>query len=145
MSAPFEIESVVRWFDIDANRHMKSTAYMEQAIECRFRYYEAFGFPPAEFDRQNVGPVVVEDVILYAKELHLGDRLRVQFLCGGVNAKGTRYLLVNRILDGAGEMAYELRSMIVWLDLAGRKARTPPDKLAAAVGALARTESYKIL
>ena len=114
MTAIFEHQSDVGWFDLDANRHMKNVAYMEKAVDCRLRFFNGLGFSPDVFAKLNVAFVVVSDQTTYSRELFLGDRFRVQILCGGVNAKGTRYLVVNRILTPEGERVYEIRSMIVW-------------------------------
>ena len=98
MTTPFEHHTDVGWFDLDANRHMKNVAYMEKAVDCRLRFFNALGVTPDVFAKWKVAFVVVSDHTTYSRELFLGDRMRVQMLCGGVNAKGTRYLIVNRIL-----------------------------------------------
>lgn len=145
MSAPFVMENAVGWFDLDSNRHMKNTAYMEKAIECRMRFFLTHGFSPDEFARRAVAFVVVADETRYARELFLGDRMRVELSCGGINAKGTRFLVVNRIFTEGGTLAYEIRSMLVWLDTNTRKSCAPPPELAALIGALARTDDYRAL
>jgi len=141
----FEAAFEVGWFDCDANRHLKNTAFLEYAIEARFRYFHENGFPASAFAKHQIGPVVVKDEITYKRELHLLDRFKVQFLSAGINESGTRNLVVNRIIRPDGELAAEVRSMIVWFDLAARKVRVPPPELAIAIAALARTEDYAAL
>ncbi len=145
MTTPFEHHTDVGWFDLDANRHMKNVAYMEKAVDCRLRFFNALGVTPDVFAKWKVAFVVVSDHTTYSRELFLGDRMRVQMLCGGVNAKGTRYLIVNRILTPEGERVYEIRSMIVWLDTQTRKTTKPPAELAAILEGMARTEDYAAL
>ncbi len=145
MNAPFEFASDVGWFDLDANRHMKNVAYMEKSVDCRLRFFAAHGFPPEEFARLGVAFVVVSDQTTYARELFLGDRFRVQILCAGANARGSRFLIVNRILTEAGDFVYEIRSMLVWLDTTTRKSCTPPQPLLDLIGSMARTEDYRTL
>jgi acyl-CoA thioester hydrolase len=145
MSAPFEFHSDVGWFDLDANRHMKNVAYMEKSVDCRLRFFARHGYDPAAFARLGVTFVVVRDETLYKRELFLGDNMRVQMLSAGVNAKKSRFLCVNRILDEEGGLIYEIRSMIVWLDTHTRRACMPPDAIAALIDGLARTEDYALL
>ena len=109
----FEVAFEVGWFDCDANRHLKNTAFLEYAIEARFRYFHENGFPASAFAKHQIGPVVVKDEITYKRELHLLDRFKVQFLSAGINESGTRNLVVNRIIRPDGELAAEVRSMIV--------------------------------
>ena len=90
----FEIAFEVGWFDCDANRHLKNTAFLEYAIEARFRYFHEHGFPASAFAEHQIGPVVVKDEITYKRELHLLDKFRVQFLSAGINESGTRNLVV---------------------------------------------------
>lgn len=145
MSAPFVMENAVGWFDLDSNRHMKNTAYMEKAIECRMRFFLTHGFSPDEFGRRGVAFVVVADETRYARELFLGERMRVELFCSGINAKGTRFQVVNRIFTEDGTLAYEIRSMLVWFDANARKSCPPPPELAALIDALARTDDYRAL
>jgi len=145
MTQIFEHHTDVGWFDLDANRHMKNVAYIEKAVDCRLRFFNSLGITPNVFAKWKVAFVVVSDQTTYSRELFLGDRMRVQILCGGVNAKGTRYLIVNRILTPEGERVYEIRSMIVWLDTETRKTTTPPAELAAILEGMARTEDYAAL
>ena len=77
--------------------------------------------------------------------MFLGDKMRVQILCAGANARGSRFLVVNRILTPEGERVYEIRSMAVWLDTETRKSTTPPPELAAIMANMARTEDYATL
>ncbi|MFV0279671.1 MAG: acyl-CoA thioesterase [Rhodoblastus sp.] len=145
MKAPFEHASDVGWFDLDANRHMKNVAYMEKAVECRLRFFNACGVSPEQFAKLNIAFVVVGDQTTYSKELFLGDNIRVQMLCGGVNARGSRFLIVNRIFNSEGARVYEIRSTVVWLDTRSRKSTTPPPELAKIVQDMARTEDYAAL
>ena len=98
----FEVAFEVGWFDCDANRHLKNTAFLEYAIEARFRYFHENGFPASAFAKHQIGPVVVKDEITYKRELHLLDRFKVQFLSAGINESGTRNLVVNRIIRPDG-------------------------------------------
>jgi len=144
-TAPFEFCTDVGWFDLDANRHMKNVAYMEKAVDCRLRFFNSQGVTPDVFAQWKVALVIVGDHTTYTRELFLGDRIRVQMLCGGMNAKGSRFLVINRILTPEGECVYEIRSMAVWLNTDTRKSTSPPPALAALIENLPRTEDYKIL
>ena len=145
MSAPFSRAAVVGWRDLDANRHMKNTAYMEHAVDTRFAYFSSVGIDSAAFERLQIGPVVLRDEISYARELHVGDSFIVQMLCGGMNAKGSRAIIVNRLVLPDGFMAYEIRSIIVWLDLRKRKVCIPPPELLGAIETLVKTDDHKAL
>jgi acyl-CoA thioester hydrolase len=100
----FEIRFEVGRFDCEANRHLKNTAFLEYAIEARFRYFNENGFPRALLpSTRSAGGG--QDEIIYKRELHLLDKLQVQFLSAGINKAGTRNLIVSRIIKADGGLA----------------------------------------
>ncbi len=63
---------------MDFNQHMRNAAYLGVAEETRPRYLEDKGWAMSEFTRRRLGPVVVEDVLTYRKELRLLKPFRVE-------------------------------------------------------------------
>ena len=47
----------VRWTDIDANRHVRYSAYIDAAAELRYRFFTEHDLPPEAFDKLGVGPI----------------------------------------------------------------------------------------
>ena len=61
----------------------------------------------------------------------------------GTRAGGrSKNVIVNRVLNEAGELCCEIRATFVWLDLAARKITPPPEALRAAMESLERTEDF---
>ena len=77
MSQPYEQEFRARWVDMDLNQHMRNAAYLGCSEETRMRYLDVHGFTMAEFSKRQLGPVVVEDRIVYRRELGLLETFRV--------------------------------------------------------------------
>lgn len=82
--APFEARFQVAWAQLDANGHMANTAYLDVAVDVRFMYFASRGFPPAEWARLGIGPVVRRDEVDYRRELRLLDSYSVNFLLAGL-------------------------------------------------------------
>src|SRR5678815_2622423 len=80
MAEPYVQEYRARWADMDFNQHMRNAAYLGVAEETRLRFLESGGWPMAELYRRKLGPVVVEDVLTYRKELRLLEPFRVCLL-----------------------------------------------------------------
>jgi acyl-CoA thioester hydrolase len=138
----FEARFQVAWGDVDYNRHMANTAFLDYAAQTRFLQLTAAGFGPDAFEAHGLGPVVMKDEISYRRELKLLDVFSVQFLAGGMNPDRSRFILVNRFVNEAGKLCAELRSHGVWFDLAVRKPVEPPPGLRAAMESLERVEDY---
>lgn len=132
----------VTWADIDANQHMRNTAYLDYAAQTRFMHLAEAGFTPEAFAKARIGPAILEETIRYRRELKFLDRFTVQHLAAGTSADRSRNVIVNRVLNAAGELCCEIRATFVWLDLAARKITVPPDALRAAMESLERAEDF---
>lgn len=56
------------WADMDFNSHMKNTAFLDKSADVRMLFFSENGFPPEEFSRLRLGPVVLKDEVEYRKE-----------------------------------------------------------------------------
>ena len=141
----FEKAFEVNWASLDAIGHMANTAYLDACVDCRFAYFASQGFPPPEFFRNRVGPVVRRDDVEYFRELRLLDRFTVSISLAGVAPDASRFRLRNEIRRADGELAARVTSQGGWLDLDKRRLVVPPEALAKAVLALDRTEDFSPL
>ena len=142
---PFEKSFEVNWASLDSIGHMANTAYLDACVDCRFAYFESQGFPPAEFFRNRVGPVVRRDEVEYFRELRMLQRFTVRLMLAGVSPDASRFHLRNEIRRDDGELAARINSHGGWLDLDKRRLVVPPEGLAKAVLALDRTEDFSPL
>lgn len=141
----FLSEFQVTWSDLDYNRHLKNTAYIDYAAQTRFLYFSSIGFGPEDFASHGIGPVVLNDSISYRRELAFLQPFKVEMLCGGANAKRSKYVAVNRFRGMDGQLHAEIKSLFVWFDLKHRKAVTGPRALLDGMDALPRTEDFAVL
>jgi len=127
----FSRRYTVRWSDLDANRHMANTAYLDFATQVRFAYFDAGGFSQQDFARHRLGPAILEENIRYRRECHMLETLEVTFEVQQVSDDGSRFELVNRILKQDGEVAAVIAVKAAWFDLERRKICAPPPQLKA--------------
>ena len=141
----FEKTLQVAWAHLDANGHMANTAYLDIVVDVRFAYFASHGFPPEEFHRARLGPVVRRDEVDYYRELRLMQPIRVGIRLAGLSEDASRFRIVNDIRREDGELAARVTSLGGWFDLAARKLIAPPPLLADALRALERTEDFSVL
>ena len=140
---PFEKSFEVAWAQLDAVGHMANTAYLDVCVDVRFAWFESRGFSPADFfQKHRVGPVVRRDEVEYYRELRMLQRFTVNLMLAGASPDASRFRLRNEIRRADGELAARITSHGGWLDLEARRLVVPPEKLAAAVLALERTEDF---
>jgi acyl-CoA thioester hydrolase len=139
----FSQRFTVRWSDLDANAHMRNTAYMEYSLQVRMAFFQANGYSVDSFNTMRFGPVVFREELIYLKELHMLDEFDVNILLGGLSPDGSRFIIENhiyRVRDG--KEAANVRSEIGWLNLETRKLMPPPAELFKVVDALDKAENY---
>jgi acyl-CoA thioester hydrolase len=130
------------WRTMDLNGHLANTAYLDLAADVRVAFFAEHGFPPTEFRRLAIGPVVRRDELEYFREINLHETVTVTHAALAMSRDGARFTLENEIFNAAGERAAVVRSTGGWLDLRARKLVAPPKALFEAISRVPRTSSF---
>lgn len=125
-------EFLAGWGAMDFNGHLANTAYLNLAADVRMAFFAEHGFPPKEFHRLALGPVMRKDELEYFHEVGLHDTVTVTYAVLAMSPDGARFVVENEIWSAAGERAATVRSTGGWLDLRARKLVAPPAALLAA-------------
>ncbi len=128
----FAKQFLAGWGAMDFNGHLANTAYLDLAADARMAFFAEHGFPPAEFRRIGVGPVMRRDEIEYFREIELHETVTVTCALAAMSADGSRFVVENEIRSAAGERSAVVRSTGGWLDLRLRRLVAPPAALLAA-------------
>ena len=146
MKADFEgryaREFLAGWATMDFNGHMGNTAYLNMAADVRMAFFAEHGFPPVEFRRLGIGPVVKKEEIEYFREISLHDTVTVTYAVAAMSADGARFTIENEIWTPNGERAATVRSTGGWLDLKARKLIAPPPALFEVFHKVPRTPDF---
>ena len=138
-------EFIAGWGTMDFNSHMANTAYLNLAADVRMAFFADHGFPPGEFRRLAIGPVIRKDELEYFHEVALHETVTVTYTALAMSADGARFLVENEIWRASGERAATVRSTGGWLDLHARKLVAPPPTLLAAFVQVPRSSDFKEL
>ena len=146
MSSPFDgryaKQFLAGWGTMDFNGHLANTAYLDLAADVRMAFFAEHGFPPGEFRRLAIGPVIRKDEIEYFREVGLHETVTVTHAALAMSADGARFVLENEIWLPTGARAASVRSSGGWLDLRTRKLVAPPPALAEALRQIPRTPAF---
>jgi acyl-CoA thioester hydrolase len=135
----------IGWGDMDANSHMRNSAYLDAASNVRMMFFKRHGITAAEFARWRIGPVALKDVLEYRRELHLLDEVRVTLETAGRSEDGSRFRLRNTFYRPDGKLAATLTTEGAWLDLERRRITRPPEGLLDAMREMTETEDFETL
>lgn len=114
-------EFEIRWSDVDANRHLANSAYVNFMGHTRMAFLMQMGFDENAMSRFNVGPVVFYEHIYYFKEVFLGQSVRVSMEIMGLSEDGKFFEFHHGFYSAKGENFAHGEMMGSWIDLKTRK------------------------
>lgn len=135
-------EFLAGWGTMDVNGHMGNTSYLNLAADVRMAFFAEHGFPPTEFRRLALGPVMKKDEIEYFREIGLHDTVTVTYAVLAMSPDGSRFVVENEIWSPGGQRAATVRSTGGWLDLRARKLVAPPPPVLAAFVQVPRAPAF---
>jgi acyl-CoA thioester hydrolase len=138
-------EFEVRWNDIDANRHLANSAYINYMSHTRLSYMLENGFGQSKMVEYNIGPVVFYEHMYYFKEVFPGKPIKVSLQLKGLSENGMYFSFLHNFYDHNGKNIARCEMMGGWIDLTERKLRNLPEELLTNLGNLDKTDDFKVL
>ena len=135
----------VRWTDIDANRHVRYSAYIDAAAELRYRFFTEHGLPPEAFDNLGVGPVYTALTANFFREVRLGETLSITYLLTGLSPQGIRWKVQHDFLKANGKKAVTVSLEGTILNLATRQPTVPTPEIMAVFQQVPRSGDFEEL
>jgi acyl-CoA thioester hydrolase len=130
---PHSQEYTVRWAELDPNGHMRHSAYADFAADQRVHWLASAGFDVRKFAELRLGPILFREETKYLKELHGGEKIKVEGRVTGGTPDGARWTIEHAIYKADGRLAATVTVDGAWLDLDRRKLTVPPADLAQAL------------
>src|SRR5688572_115406 len=93
-------EGKVLWSQIDANRHLRHSAYADLAAQARLSVLESMGFDAKLLARQRVGPILFREELIYMREIGLNDSVKVTCSLLKCRKDGSRWSFTQEIFRG---------------------------------------------
>jgi len=141
---PYTRSFTVGWGDLDANGHMKNTAYLDTCVEVRFGFFASRGLGPAEFAALGIFAILRRDEVDYLRELRFLDEYTVDLELAGMSEDTSRFAFRNHFHRADGQAAAVVRSIGGWMDLETRRLIAPPRPVRNALLELPRGGDYEI-
>ena len=119
----------IRWADLDANIHMRHSAYNDYAAQTRLLFMAENGFGMEWFKEHNVYPVLFREETIFLKEILGNENIRVDAMLLKMNDDGSRWSIMNHFYKADGTLAAKLTVDGAWMDIIARKLKVPPTEL----------------
>jgi acyl-CoA thioester hydrolase len=135
----------VRWTDIDANRHVRYSAYIDAAAELRYRFFTDHDLSPEAFDKLGVGPVYTSLTANFFREVRLGETLTITYLLTGLSPQGVRWKVQHHFLKANGKKAVTVSLEGTILNLTTRQPTAPTPEIMAVFQLVPRGPDFEVL
>ena len=135
----------IRWSDIDANRHLANSAYLNFMSHTRMAFLMENGFTLLKMGEYNIGPVIFHEHIHYFKEAFQGQPITVSLEVSGLSENAAFFRFEHNFYNHKGENLAYCEILGAWMDLKARKITQMPDELKKLVESFPKASNFKIL
>ncbi|MDN3722963.1 thioesterase family protein [Aequorivita sp. SDUM287046] len=135
----------IRWSDVDANRHLRNSAYIDYMSHTRMGFLMENGLNQKQLSKYDLGPVAFYEHMYYFREVFPGKPVRVSLQLKGISEDGMYFRFLHNFYDENGKNFARCEMMGGWIDLKERKLVGLPKELFDNFEALEKTADFKIL
>jgi len=121
-------EGQVLWSQIDANVHLRHSAYADFCAQARSNMLNQMGLSLDEFNKRKIGPVLFREELTYFREIGLDERIKVSVEITKYNTKNTRFSFKHEIFKENGIRAALVVVDGAWMNIIERKLTMIPEE-----------------
>ncbi len=138
-------EFEVRWSDVDANRHLANSAYINFMSHTRMAFLWDIGLNQKNLAEHQIGPVVFYEHMYYFKEVFPGRPVKVSLEVMGLSEDGKFFEFHHNFYDSNGKNVAHCEMMGAWISLKSRGLISLPEDLLEIFNTVEKPEGFKIL
>lgn len=135
----------IRWSDVDANRHLRNSAYIDYMSHTRMSYLKENGFEQKELEQHDLGPVAFYEHMYYFQEVFPGTPVSVSLELMGLSEDGMFFKFLHNFYDDKGRNLARCEMLGAWVDLAQRKLTALPSDLLEKFKSFDKSEDFQVL
>lgn len=134
----------VRWSDIDANRHLANSAYVEYCAQTRMAFMTKHKMGVKELNRWGIGPVILHERYSFFKEIYADQQVLVSLEIDGMAEDASIYRFIHKFYLSDGTHCATAEAMGVWIDMMLRKSTDPPEDIVEVMNRF-KSENVQVL
>lgn len=117
----------IRWADIDANRHLRHSAYYDFTAAMRMNILSGLGLTTSKLEELQVGPILFREEAVFRREIKLEDNITLDVQLLKSFKDYSRFTLRHTFFKEDGTPAATVTVDIAWIDLVKRKLTLPDE------------------
>lgn len=135
-------EGQVLWAQIDANRHLRHSAYADFCAQARSNLLNQAGLSLDKFSTYQIGPILFKETSTYFKEVKMDEIVKVSVEITKYNKVNSRFSFRHTIYKGEGTKCATVEVDGAWMDLVKRKLTAVPEEWNAIIEGLPKAPDY---
>ena len=135
-------EGPVLWSQIDANMHLRHSAYADFAAQARLSLLERVGLDARQFLSLGIGPILFREELLYHREISPNDMVTVTCEMTRCKSDASRWSIKHEIFRGDGTKSTTVLVDGAWIDTRKRKLTGLTPDLLEKFKAIPRSEDF---
>jgi acyl-CoA thioester hydrolase len=133
----------IRWADIDANRHLRHSAYYDYGAMMRVLFFSENGLTTQKLEELQTGPILFREEAIFKREIRLEDQITVDVALVRANANYSRWSLRHTFKKSDGSIASIINIDGAWIDIVKRKLIIPGDFVQSVFERCPRTADFQ--
>ena len=121
-------EGQVLWSQIDANVHLRHSAYADFCAQARSNMLNKMGLSLEEFNKRKIGPILFREELNYLREIGLDERVKVSVVITKFNKLNSRFSFRHEIFKENGVKAAVVLVDGAWMNIRERKLTNIPEE-----------------
>lgn len=135
----------IRWSDVDANRHLANSAYVNFMSHTRVSFFEDHEFSLTNLARFDISPVIFYEHIYYFKEAFLGAPITVSLEISGLSDDGMFFKFEHNFYNQKGENLAHCEILGAWINLKTRSLSPLPQHLLSEMETFPKSKDFKVI
>ena len=103
----------VRWSDIDANKHLANSSYVQYCAQTRMAFMNTHKMGLKELSRWGIGPVILHERYSFFKEIYADQTVYVSLEIAGMSEDASIYQIVHKFYMPDGGTGAPLQGQAV--------------------------------
>jgi acyl-CoA thioester hydrolase len=138
-------EFEIRWNDIDANKHLGNSTYVEYMSDTRMAFLTSHGLSLDVINDLGLGPIVFYEHVHYFKEIGLKDKIKVSLEVVGYSKDGRFIKIEHNFYNQEGKNLAFAEMLFSWMNLETRKLGKVPELMRAKIQKFPKSNNFKYL
>ena len=134
----------LRWSDLDANFHLRHSAYYDLAAQERIDILNDYGIGIELMKAENVGPVLFKESCEFKREIHLNSKIHLVTKLLKMKKDASFWVIRHEFLSENDTLHALLTVEGSWIDTLKRKlARPLPDAIFKGFESLPKSDDFE--